>query len=287
MKKILMAMFLSVMALGLTAGDAEAKRLGGGKTSGMQRQAVQPAPTRPTQQAAPASTGSTATAAAPKRSWMGPIAGLAAGLGLAALFSHLGLGAEMANIVMIGLLLMAALFVFRMLFRRKAAPEQSPGMQYAGAGNVPNSMPRPATEMPFGASSSAAAPVAASAIPADFDADAFLRVAKLNFVRLQAANDAKNIDDIREFTSPEMFAEIRMQMTERGDAAQQTDVVRLDAELLEVVTEGDRHVVSVRFSGLIREEADGPALPFDEVWHLSKSVAGDKGWVVAGIQLTN
>lgn len=77
---------------------------------------------------------------------------------------------------------------------------------------------------------------------------------------MQAANDAKNIDDIREFTSPEMFAEIRMQMTERGDAAQQTDVVRLDAELLEVVTEGDRHIASVRFGGLIREEADGPAL---------------------------
>lgn len=286
MKKMLMAMFLSVMALGLTAGDAEARRLGGGKTFGMQRQAVQPAPTRPTQQAAPASTASTATAAAPKRNWMGPIAGLAAGLGLAALFSHLGLGEEMANIVMIGLLLMAALFVFRMLFRRNASTAHSPGMQYAGAGNAANAAPRTATEMPFGGASSASAPVQ-SAVPADFDAEAFLRVAKLNFVRLQAANDAKNIDDIREFTSPEMFAEIRMQMTERGDAAQQTDVVRLDAELLEVVTEGDRHIVSVRFSGLIREEADGQALPFDEVWHLSKPLAGDKGWVVAGIQQTN
>lgn len=287
MKKVLMAMFLSVMALGLTVGDAEARRLGGGKTFGMQRQAVQPAPTRPTQQAAPASAPSTATTAAPKRNWMGPIAGLAAGLGLAALFSHLGLGAEMANIVMIGLLLMAALFIFRMLFRRNAATARAPGMQYAGAGNAANGVPRAATEVPFGASSSAAAPVAASAIPADFDADGFLRVAKLNFVRMQAANDAKNIDDIREFTSPEMFAEIRMQMSERGDAAQQTDVVRLDAELLEVVTEGDRHIASVRFGGLIREEADGPALPFDEVWHLSKPVAGDKGWVVAGIQQTN
>lgn len=292
MKKVLMAMFLSVMALGLTTGDAEAKRLGGGKTFGMQRQAVQPAPTRPTQQAAPASTTSTAAAATPKRSWMGPIAGLAAGIGLAALFSHLGLGEEMANIVMIGLLLMAALFIFRMLFRRNAATAQSPhsphspGMQYAGAGNAPNGAPRPATEMPFGGAASASAP-AQSSVPADFDADAFLRVAKLNFVRLQAANDTKNIDDIREFTSPEMFAEIRMQMSERGDAAQQTDVVRLDGELLEVVTEGDRHVVSVRFSGLIREEANGPALPFDEVWHLSKPVAGDKGWVVAGIQQTN
>ncbi len=286
MKKVLMAMFLSVMALGLTAGDAEARRLGGGKTFGMQRQAVQPAPTRPTQQAAPASTGSTAAAAAPKRSWMGPIAGLAAGIGLAALFSHLGLGAEMANIVMIGLLLMAALFLFRLLFRRNASTAQDPhgpGMRYAGAGNVPNGTLRAATEMPFGSASSASTP-APSSVPADFDADAFLRVAKLNFVRLQAANDAKNIDDIREFTSPEMFAEIRMQMTERGEAAQQTDVVRLDAELLEAATEGDRHVVSVRFSGLIREEAEGPAAPFNEVWHLSKPVAGDKGWVVAGIQ---
>jgi len=289
MKNVLMAMFLSVMALGLTTGDAEARRLGGGKTFGMQRQAVQPAPTRPTQQAAPASTASTAAAAAPKRNWMGPIAGLAAGIGLAALFSHLGLGAEMANIVMIGLLLMAALFLFRMLFRRNASTAQpahspySPGMQYAGAGNAPNGTAEAATEMPFGSASSASAP-GRSSVPADFDADAFLRVAKLNFVRLQAANDGKNIDDIREFTSPEMFAEIRMQMSERGDAVQKTDVVRLDAELLEAVTEGDRHIVSVRFSGLIREEADGPALPFDEVWHLSKPVDGDKGWVVAGIQ---
>lgn len=282
MKKVLMAMFLSVMALGLTVGDAEARRLGGGKTFGMQRQAVQPSRAAPAAPRAPAA----ATAAAPKRNWMGPIAGLAAGLGLAALFSHLGLGAEMANIVMIGLLLMAALFVFRMLFRRNASTARSPGMQYAGAGNAANATPRAATEMPFGAASSASA-AAPSSIPADFDADAFLRVAKLNFVRMQAANDAKNIDDIREFTSPEMFAEIRMQMTERGDAVQQTDVVRLDAELLEVVTEGDRHIASVRFGGLIREEADGPALPFDEIWHLSKPVVGDKGWVVAGIQQTN
>ena len=285
MKKLFMALFMSVMALGLSMGEAEAKRLGGGSSFGMKRQAVQPS--RPAQQAAPATpkAPAAAPAATPKRNWMGPIAGLAAGLGLAALFSHLGLGAEMANIVMIGLLLMAALFIFRMLFRRNASTAQSPGMQYAGAGNSANAAPRAATEMPFASASSA--PAAAASIPADFDTEAFLRVAKLNFVRLQAANDAKNIEDIREFTSPEVFAEIRMQMSERGDAAQQTDVVRLDAELLEVATEDERHVVSVRFSGLIREEADGPALPFEEIWHLSKPAAGDKGWVVAGIQQTN
>ncbi len=279
MKKALMALFLSVMALGMTMGDAEAKRLGGGKSFGMQRQAVQPAPTR---QATPAAPTSPTSATAPKRNWLGPIAGLAAGIGLAALFSHLGLGEGLANAVMIGLLLMAALFVFKMLFRRNA-PAASPthsSMQYASAGKA--SAPAPSNEHAGGAFS--ASMPADSRIPADFDAEGFLRVAKLNFVRLQAANDAKNIDDIREFTSPELFAEIRLQMDERGDAPQQTDVVRLDAELLEVVTEANQHIVSVRFSGMIREEADAAAVPFEEVWNLSKPVAGDKGWMIAGIQ---
>ena len=279
MKKALMALFLSVMALGLTMGDAEAKRLGSGKSAGMQRQAVQPAPAR---QATPASPTSPAAAAAPKRNWLGPIAGLAAGIGLAALFSHLGLGEGLANAVMIGLLLMAALFVFKMLFRRNA-PAASPthsSMQYASAGKAP--APAPSNEHAGGAFSASVPPV--SHIPADFDAEGFVRVAKLNFVRLQAANDAKNIDDIREFTSPELFAEIRLQMDERGDAQQQTDVVRLDAELLEVVTEANQHIASVRFSGMIREEADAAAVPFEEVWNLSKPVSGDKGWVIAGIQ---
>jgi len=103
-------------------------------------------------------------------------------------------------------------------------------------------------------------------------------------VRLQAANDAKNLDDLREFVSPEMFAEIKLQMDERGDAAQQTDVVTLNGELLEVTSDGNRHIASVRFSGMIREEAGGAAHPFDEVWNLAKPLDGSKGWVVAGIQ---
>lgn len=133
-----------------------------------------------------------------------------------------------------------------------------------------------------------ASPEAASPVnvPEGFDSEAFVRIAKLNFVRLQAANDEKNIDDIREFTSPELFAEIKMQMTERGDTPQQTDVVTLDAELLEVTTEANRHIASVRFSGMIREAADASAEPFEEIWNLSKPVEGNKGWVISGIQQT-
>ena len=277
MKKILLAVFLSFMALGLSMGDAEAKRLGGGRSVGMQRQAVptQQAARPAQQQAAPAGT----QAAAPRNSWLGPIAGLAAGIGLAALFSHLGLGEDMANVVMIALLAMAALFVFRLLFRRNANQPATQSMRYAGGpdhGGGPVPMP---AHLP--SSSASAAP---AAIPADFDAESFLRVAKLNFIRLQAANDVKNLEDIREFTTPEMFAEIKLQMEERGPGTQQTDVVQLNAELVEAVTEGKQHVASVRFSGLIREEADAPAAPFDELWILTKPLAGDRGWVIAGIQ---
>ena len=96
--------------------------------------------------------------------------------------------------------------------------------------------------------------------------------------------EVKNFDDIREFVSPEVFAEIKVQLDERGDEAQQTDVVTLDAELLEVLTEGNRHVASVHFSGMIRERVGAAAEPFAEVWNLSKPIAGERGWVISGIQ---
>ena len=145
MKKALPVLAI-VLALGMSlAFDADAKRLGGGRSSGMQRQSTtapatpQSTPGAPGQQAAPAAAPNTAGAAAagaaatPKRSWMGPIAGLAAGLGLAALASHLGFGAGLANLLMIGLLVMAALMVVGFVMRKRAMG-QGPDLAGAGAG---------------------------------------------------------------------------------------------------------------------------------------------------------
>ena len=285
MKKSILAAFAVFMALGLSVGNAEAKRMGGGKSFGMQRQAVPPKPAAPAQQATPASPAA-APAAAPQRNWMGPLAGLAAGLGIAALLSHFGMGEGLANILMIALLAMAAFFVFKLLFRRKTAaapPAAHEPLQYAGAGGPAMAPPPVAPQLP-GSAAPAAVATSTGHIPEGFDSEGFLRVAKLNFIRLQAANDAGNLDDIREFVSPELFAEIRMQMDERGKAAQQTDIVTLNVELIEVSTEGSRHIASVHFSGMIREEADAAAAPFDEVWNLSKPSEGGQGWVIAGIQ---
>lgn len=290
MKKAFLAICTVILALGLSVGNAEAARLGGGKSFGMQRQSVAPRPATPPQQAtpvAPASSPAAAPAAAPKRNWMGPLAGLAAGLGIGALLSHFGMGEGMGNILMMALLAMAAVFVFKLLFRRNApAAQPADSMRYAGAGN-PSMAPAPQQTAPqFGSASPAVAP-STSRIPEGFDSEGFLRIAKVNFVRLQAANDARNIDDIREFVSPELFAEIKMQMDERGSVAQQTDVVTLNAELLEVTTESGRHIASVHFSGMIREIAGAAAAPFNEVWNLSKPTEGNKGWVIAGIQQLN
>jgi len=290
MKQIFAGLCLVLITMTLTVNDADAaRRFGGGRTSGMQRDSVtrQATPTPPSQNAATAPRqAQPAGAPAPQPSgmsrWMGPLAGLAAGIGLAALFSHLGMGEGLASFAMMALLAVAAFFVIRMLFRRPRAATQQP-LQYAG-GAAPTSY-EPLASAPT--SAAAASPAATINVPADFDVDGFLRQAKLNFVRLQAAHDAKNLEDIRNFTTPEMYAEIKLDMNDRGDTPQQTDVVTLNAQLLDVTSESTQHIASVRFSGSIRETQAAAPEPFDEVWHLAKPTTGSGGWVIAGIQQLN
>ena len=296
MRTLALALALVVAAAATAPGVAEARRIGGGGAIGMQRslpaRAPEALPARPAAPAAPVAqpatpaTAGAAAAAAPRRSWLGPIAGLAAGIGLAALMSHLGLGAEFGSFVMLLLLGLVAVMAIRFVMRRMAPSTPAGGMQLAGAG-------APAQQATgFGSGAAAATTAAAFApaavqrppLPADFDAAGFERIAKMIFIRLQAANDVADLDDLRAFTTPEMFAAIKLDLQERGATPQRTDVVRVDAEVLDVATEERRQVVSVRFHGLIREQADGVAEPFDEVWHLVRPSDGSREWAIAGIQ---
>ena len=306
LKSLILALSVAVLSTGLMPSSAEAKRIGGGSSSGMQRstpaRTPDAAPARPAQAAptAPA-TPATPAAAAPKRSWMGPLAGLAAGLGIAALMSHFGMGAEMGNILMIALLAFVAIVGIRFVmsrFARSSGPQPMAtpsGMQFAGAGAPAQlggagaasgsgwGQPAAATTLP----TAAVLPLAASTpLPVGFDAPAFERIAKMIFIRMQAANDSADLNDLRTFTTPEMFASVKLDLQDRGTAVQRTDVVRVDAEVLEVSTEGERQIVSVRFHGLIREEENGVAAPFDEAWHLVKPADGSREWAIAGIQQT-
>ena len=315
MKHLLFALSLAVAAvsLGLAPGDADAKRLGAGKPAGMQRQAppANASPTSPaaTPAAAPtaqpgAAAGAGAAATPPKRNWMGPLAGLAAGLGLAALFSHLGMGAGLANFVMIALLAVAAFFAIRFLMSRfGGGANRGPQLAGAGAGAGPGAQvggwqaqPEPA---PMQRSTLDAAPAAATALsapaaavavavapmtlPGGMAAADFERLAKMVFIRLQAANDASNLDDLRKFTTPELFASLRLDLQDRGAVKQQTDVVQIDAQVVDVASENQQDIVTVRFHGLIREAAEAGAEPFNELWHLVRPADGHGDWAIAGI----
>jgi predicted lipid-binding transport protein (Tim44 family) len=327
MKTGLIAALVLALAAGAVPLEADAKRLGGGKSSGMQRDMpartapdappAKPAQPGQAQQATPNSTAAApgAAATAPRRNWMGPIAGLAAGLGIAALLSHLGFGEGLANLVTMLLLGVVAFFVIRFLLRRFAGggAAQGPKPALAGAhggamGGSPAWQPaqQPLTpaqpmqrsaEQPAAridtpaaataAGAAAAAPVTRAFVPAAFDAEAFTRIAKMIFIRLQAANDAADLDDLRRFTTPELFASLRLDIQERGPAAQHTDVTRVEADVLDVADEADRQVVSVRFHGEVVEEKGAAPTPFNEVWHLVRPHDGSREWAIAGIEQLN
>jgi predicted lipid-binding transport protein (Tim44 family) len=262
--------FALTLTLGMTvlSGEAFAKRFGGGKSFGKQREQV-------TQPASPATPGAAAPSPAPVggKSWLGPLAGLAAGGLLAALFFGGAFeGIKAMDIIMILLLAGAVFFILRALRRPRPQPVQYAGMDARGYAPQPVSTG-------VGARSSR---------PAWFEDEPFLRGAKGHFIRLQDAYDRGDLNDIREYTTPEIFAEISLQIQERGAARNKTDVVQLDANIVDVTTEGDLVVASVRFSGLIREEEGGAAQPFSEIWHIQKSATDRNApWFVAGIQQVN
>ncbi len=303
MSRILSVLVALVASIALVSPEAEARRLGGGKSIGQQSSKVTQRSAAPQQPAAaPQAPARQAGAAAPGTGnrWLGPIAGLAAGLGLAALASHLGFGEELASFMLIALLAIAALAVFRMLAGRRTAGGQQPAYQGAGysQANLGQEAAVRYSPLPQGGTDAdqrrtvtpvapAAAPTEAWGVPADFDAEGFVRTAKVQFVRLQAAFDAADLADLREFTTPEMYAELALDIGERKGASNRTGVVTLDAQLLGIETTAAEHIASLRFTGMIREDADGEARPFDEVWNLVKPVSGNGGWVLAGIQQLN
>jgi predicted lipid-binding transport protein (Tim44 family) len=81
-----------------------------------------------------------------------------------------------------------------------------------------------------------------------------------------------------------MFAEIRMDLADRGEARNVTEVVEVEAELLGIEMRERDALASVRFHGRIREDEGAPAEAFEEVWNLVKPLSGRSGWLLAGIQ---
>ena len=279
MKKLL-SFAIALFSLVLMIEDSEARRMSGSRNLGMQRsapaqqQAAPKAPAQQQQQQAVPATPAQQPAGASK--WLGPLAGLALGAGLAALFLNNGWAGLLSGMLLIGLMVAALVFLARVLLRGKAAREP---LQYAGASASGPSL----SALPGGAGPHSVA-ATAGRWPADFDAGEFVRHARLNFVRLQEAHDRKDLTTMRDFLAPDVYREVEADIRAAGEAPQATEVLTLEAEVLDVVEEAGSYIVSVRFSGLIREAAGGEAQAFSETWHLEKPVKGRAGWLVAGIQ---
>ena len=285
--------FTALFALALAATDVDAaRRFGGGGNLGKQRAVptqnqAAPAPTSPSSTTTPSQATNPAPTATPpvpaaKPSFMSRWGGLLAGLGIGALLASL-FGAQMGPMVglLLAVLVIGALLMLVMrLFARREAPEQrQPAFAGIGSAIQPSN-----TDGSAMASSAATPGVHTTITIPGFEVEPFVRVAKTSFIRLQAANDAGDLDDIRDFTTPEMYAEIAMQIGERK-GSQRIEVVSLDAQVLEAVIEDDYEIASVRFWGLIREEPGANPEPFDEIWVVRKKANDRKApWLIAGIQ---
>lgn len=304
---------LLAVVLALTTLQADAKRLGGGKSVGQQssnvarREAAPPPP--------PAQTPAAAPATAPKRPWGAMLGGLAAGLGLAWLASSLGMGEGFAQVLLFAMLALLVVAGIGWFMRRRTVNTQAP-FAFQGAGNVPlseartyraenvgndasarpwerNSMgfdaTRPPTDSMIGSGiGSGLSGSQGWGIPAGFDTEGFLKAAKTNFVNLQAAWDRFDLSTLRAMMTDTMMREIQAQLAEHqaqpGNSANHTEVVMLEARLLGIAETAGEYMASIEFSGMIREDASAGPNPFREVWNMTKPVNGSGGWLVAGVQ---
>ena len=265
----LFTLLLAVVLVGVFTFDAEARRLGGGKSMGRQssnvtqRQATPPAaaPGNPSQSAATAGAagaGTAAAGAAARKPWGAMVGGLAAGLGLAWLAHSLGLGPAFANFLLFMLLGVVILAGIGMI-RRSRAGAQGQGLAYQGAGAANPVTPRQynptkvgndasarpwegqAAQFDAGAAGAAGGSMIGSAlsgsqswgVPADFDIAGFTEAAKRNFITLQDAWDRSDIPALRAMMTDDMLTEIQSQLAERERTATPGQVNKTDVVMLE------------------------------------------------------
>jgi predicted lipid-binding transport protein (Tim44 family) len=272
MRNIFSYLLIALLSFGLLINEASAKRFGGGRSFGVQRSQSSLFSSHKT----PGSAAMSQKSGANK--WGGMLGGLLVGGLLASLFMGHGLASGLMSWLLIG----AALFFIISFFRRRMQPGMQSAQPNAFRQNSFNNFTQPFTNTNSNSGTSSSNNTNFSEYPAGFIPENFLRDAKVSFIRLQAAYDQKNVQDLTTFTAPEVFGEIKMQLDERGNEPNKTEVINLNAELLDVSKQFDSTIASVRFTGSIKENEE-PITQLDEIWHF-RQFGNNKEWVVGGIQ---
>lgn len=270
MRTFFLCLIMTLISFGLVVNEASAKRFGGGRSFGVQR-----SQSSLFKQSRPQNASSFAQKTGASK-WGGILGGALVGGLLASLF----MGHGLANGILTWLILGLVLFVVIGFFRKRMHPGMASGFQSPPPNPFKNATFNNFTSS-FNTSSSSNSSNF-SDYPKGFVPEQFLRESKINFIRLQNAYDQKNLQDLSDFTAPEVFAEIKMQLDERGDTPNKTEVINLEAQLLDVSIQSSTTIASVRFTGSIKEN-DEPVTPLDEIWHFRQFEPNGK-WLVGGIQ---
>ncbi|MBO0366801.1 TIM44-like domain-containing protein [Pseudomonas shirazensis] len=281
-----MQRFLSIalaLCLGLTLSlDANAKRFGGGKSSGAapMHQTRQATPNTPA--AAPNAAGRAPAAASGASRWLGPLAGLAAGGLLASMFMGDGFqGMQIMDFLIMGLI---AFLVFRFIAARRR--KQQP--QVAAAGHAPFQREaynqQAAQPSIFGGSAAPVAAAPAINAPAWFNEQSFLNAARSHFQTLQQHWDANEMDKISEFVTPQLLEFLKRERADLGDGFQSTYIDNLDVQLDGVEDRADKTIATLTFSGVSKTSRFDQGEAFSESWHMERAQGDNQPWLVAGIR---
>ena len=248
---------------------ADAARLGGGRSFGSRPSMSQPAQapsamqrqsTQQRQQAAQAQQPQ-------RKGFLGGMGGLLGGLLAGSLIGSLLFGGGFSGGGIMDILLLGILLFVGMEPPLQRNDTAASGWDtLSGQNNAYNSQPEVVIPM-----------------PADFDAEEFLRGAKMAYNRLQAAWDSRDLNDIAQFASPAVMDAVRQQLAEETEPSK-TEILLVNAQLLSVVNEDKEQRAQVYFDVLMRERPDQPT-PSNvrEIWHFVRELDGGT-WKLDGIQ---
>lgn len=293
---LLLAVFCFVAFLSV---DADARRMGGGRSFGSK-----PSYSKSFSKSVSPSKSTTQKSGSSRRSGfgrggMGLLGGLLAGSMLGSLFFGGGfMGPGIMDFLLIGIVIFLALKLFKGRSRGTAEMQQQGyyqrGPDPRSQGGHPNQSASPKYESNarsawdhLSSKSSGAAPQqeeSVGAIPADFDQEDFLKGAKAMYNRLQNSWDERNLDDIRQFTTEDVYKEIAEQAAD-DPGPSKTEVLLVNARILEVKNESGQMVATVYYDVLMREDLNqSQPSQVREVWHFAKDSSPQGVWKLDGIQ---
>ncbi|MBQ9407108.1 MAG: Tim44 domain-containing protein [Desulfovibrio sp.] len=303
-KTILALLIVFCCAFALAMPDmSEAARMGGGRSFGSRPSMSTPAPRPSTTQNQGMNRQQTqqpgATAAAPRAGGMfggmgGLFGGLLAGTLIGSLLGGHGFaGGGFLDILLFGLLAFVGFKLFSAFRNSRSTQTATVG---AGAASQhfreedAQSMQRTdngagwdALSSPSRGGNSAESSEAGMRLPEDFDADEFMRGAKMAYTRLQDSWDKRDLADIANFTTPVVQNVLREQMAEDPNPGK-TEILLINAQLQSAVNEGAEQRASVYFDVLLRELPDQQQpSSAREIWHFVRSRNGGS-WKLDGIQ---